>query len=259
MLEFMYYPGCTLSTTAAVMDRYARKAANILGFSLLDIDEWQCCGAMFPMGQDEAASKLSVIRALSAARKAGIPLVTLCAACHHVFKQVNYQIRTDGSLMETVTNYDGDLVYDGSTEVLHYIEVLRDRIGFDVLKSKVTNPFKGRKIGAYYGCMLLRPGEVMDLDDVENPVVFEDFIEAIGAEPVKYPHRNECCGSLQAVRNVNKVKLLTSTLAKSAEKRGAEVLVTACPLCKYNIKEFSGGVLPVHYFTELLAQALGVE
>ena len=256
MHKFAYYPGCTLSTTAAEMDRYARKAAEILGLELYDIDDWQCCGAMFPMGTDEVAPKLAVIRALATAKGMGMPLLTLCAACHHVFKQINHQVRTDAALMETVVKYDNELEYDGGTEVLHYIEALRDHVGFDALKEKVANTFAGKKIGAYYGCMLLRPGEVMQFDDVENPVVFEDFLRAIGAEPVVYPYRNECCGSLQALRNTDKVTKLTSTLASSAEKKGAEALVTSCPLCRYNIDEFSGGVLPVYYFTELLADAL---
>ena len=77
---------------------------------------------------------------------------------------------------------------------MHYFELLRDVVGFDKIKEKVVNPLTGRKIAAYYGCLLLRPGKVMAFDDPENPAIMEEFIRAIGAEPVIYPYRNECCG-----------------------------------------------------------------
>ena len=98
-----------------------------------------------------------------------------------------------------------DEPYEGETTVLHYLEVLRDKVGFDKLKEKVVNPLTGKKIGAYYGCLLLRPGKIMAFDDPENPTIMEDFIRALGAEPVIYPYRNECCGgyiSLKEKRNV---------------------------------------------------------
>ena len=102
--------------------------------------------------------------------------------------------------------------YEGETEVLHFLEVLRDRIGFDELKKKVVNPLTGKKIGAYYGCLLHRPGKIMAFDNPDSAAGF-----------------------------------------------GAEMLITACPLCLYNLNKSGNGKLPVHYFTELLAEALGVK
>ena len=138
------------------------------------------------------------------------------------------------------------------------MEVLRDQIGFDELKKKVVNPLTGKKIGAYYGCLLLRPGKIMAFDDPENPQLLEDFIRALGAEPVVYPYRNECCGGYISLKEADMAKNMSRTIADSAQGFGAEMLITACPLCRYNINK-SQADLPVYYFTELLAEALGVK
>jgi heterodisulfide reductase subunit B len=148
--------------------------------------------------------------------------------------------------------------YHGETQVLHYLELLRDVVGFDNLKAAVKNPLTGKKIAAYYGCLLLRPGKVMAFDDVENPKIMEDFIRAIGAEPVIYPARNECCGGYIALEDAAAAKKRSNAVSASAANHGAEMIVTACPLCKYNLVK-NGSELPVVYITELLAEALGVK
>ena len=94
--------------------------------------------------------------------------------------------------------------------VLHFLEVIRDVVGFDALKEKVVNPLTGRKIAAYYGCLLLRPGKIMALDDPENPKLLEDFIRALGAEPVVYPYRNECCGGYISLKEPEMAKIVAS-------------------------------------------------
>ena len=157
-MKFSYFPGCTLKTKGKQLDTYGRRAAKALGFELRELDEWQCCGAVYPMARDEIATRLSSVRALSAAAEQGQALVTLCSACHHVIKRVNGDMQRDEDMRWKVQNYlQLDTPYEGQTEVLHYLEVLRDKIGFDELAKKVTNPLTGRKIGAYYGCLLLRP------------------------------------------------------------------------------------------------------
>lgn len=142
---------------------------------------------VYPLGSDEIATKLSSVRALNEAKEKGQDLVTLCSACHHVIKRVNDDMRNVEDIRTRANNYmQLDEPYAGETNVLHYLEVLRDRVGFDELKKKVVNPLKGRKIGAYYGCLLLRPSTVLAFDDPENPQIIEDFIRAIGAEPGSY-------------------------------------------------------------------------
>ena len=250
--EFLFYPGCTLNTTAVRLSMYAKKSAEALGFALTELDEWQCCGAVFPLAADEVASKLSSVRALQAARDKGLPLVTLCSACFHVLKQVNHQAKTDKDFVNILKNFDSELEYNGEATVLHYLEILRDYVGFDELKTRVKKPLSCYKLGAYYGCMMLRPSEVMNFDDAENPSIFEDFINAIGAEAISYPYRNECCGGYKVPEKSDE---LSKQVMHSSAQRGADSLITACPLCEYNMSKHGS----VYYFTELLAKALGVE
>ena len=136
--------------------------------------------------------------------------------------------------------------------------MLRDLVGFNTLKEKVVNPLKGKKIAAYYGCLLLRPNSVMKMDDPENPTIMEDFIRALGAEPVVYAMRNECCGGYVSVESPKLAENKSNAVMNNAKAQGAEMIITACPLCKYNLVK-NGADIPVVYFTELLAEALGVK
>lgn len=260
-MKFSYFPGCTLKTKAKDLDAFARASARALGFELQELPDWQCCGAVYPMAKDEIATKLSSVRALVSARDRGEELVTLCSACHNVIKQVNHDMQSDADIALRVNNYlQLEKPYNGETTVLHYLEVLRDRVGFDELKKKVQNPLTGRKIGAYYGCLLLRPGQVMAMDDPENPRILEDFIRAIGATPVIYGMRNECCGGYLTLSNRAVAEKRSHAVLADAAAKGADTVVTACPLCLYNLKKNGGhDALPVVYFTELLAEALGVK
>lgn len=260
-MKFSYYPGCTLKTKAKDLDAYGRRSAEALGITLEELPEWQCCGAVYPMAKDEIATKLSSVRALVSARDLGNDLVTLCSACHHVIKRVNGDMQNDDNVRLKVNNYlQLETPYEGETKVLHYLEMLRDVVGFDELKKKVVNPLKGRKIGAYYGCMLLRPSKEMQFDNPENPTIIEDFIKAIGGTPVIYPFRNECCGGYVTLNKKELAQKKADTILASAMEMGAEELITACPLCMYNLDANSTDhKLSVHYFTELLAEALGVK
>ena len=230
-MKYSYFPGCTLRTKARDLDAYARVSARALGFELEEIDNWQCCGGVYPLGSDEIATKLSSVRALNEAKEKGQDLVTLCSACHHVIKRVNDDMKNVEDIRTRANNYMKLAEpYEGETEVLHFLEVLRDRIGFDELKKKVVNPLTGKKI-----------------------------IRAIGAEPVVYPYRNECCGGYISLKEKDMSKNMCNNIMDSAAGFGAEMLITACPLCLYNLNKSGNGKLPVHYFTELLAEALGVK
>ncbi len=259
-MKYSYYPGCTLRTKAKDLDAYARASAKALGLELEEITDWQCCGGVYPLGTDEIATKLSCVRALNAAKEKEQALVTMCSACHHVMKRVNDDMKNVEDIRTRANNYmELDEPYAGETEVLHFLEVLRDKVGFEELKKKVTNPLTGKKIGAYYGCLLLRPSKLLAFDDPENPKIIEDFIRAVGAEPVIYPYRNECCGGYISLKEKEMSKNMCEKIMESAEGFGAEMLITACPLCLYNLNKSAGASLPVVYFTELLAEALGVK
>ena len=259
-MKVSYYPGCTLKTKAKELDKYGRKSAEALGITLEEIENWQCCGGAFTCASDEIATKLSSVRALVEAKEKGQDLVTLCSACHNVIKRTNAAMANDADFAMKANNYMKlDTPYNGETKVIHYLEMLRDTVGFDELAKKVVNPLQGKKIAAYYGCLLLRPGKVMAMDNPENPRIIEDFIKAIGAEPVVYPYRNECCGGYITLEDKAIATKKSNKVLHSAAVAGAEMVITACPLCLYNLQKNGTEDLPVVYFTELLAEALGVK
>ena len=259
---FSYFPGCTLKNKARELDACARAAAERLGLTLEEIPEWQCCGGVYPLTKDEIAVRLASIRALAQSAKDGRDLVTVCSACHNVIKQVNHDMQTDAHIIEAANNYlrEEGLEYHGQTRVIHYLELLRDEVGFDRIKELVTKPLTGRKIGAYYGCLLLRPSHVMAMDSAENPTIIEKLIAAMGAEAVVYAQRNECCGGYLTLEDKRVSAKRARAILENARSCGADTVVTACPLCWYNLKtqaEASG--VQVKYFTELLAESLGVK
>ncbi|MGN0598713.1 MAG: CoB--CoM heterodisulfide reductase iron-sulfur subunit B family protein [Oscillospiraceae bacterium] len=258
-MKVSYFPGCTLKNKAKELDLYSYRAAEALGVTLEEIENWQCCGGVFTTAKNEVATKLSSVRALKAANDKAQPLVTVCSACHNVIKQTNHAMQTNPEFAAKVNRYmAADSDYNGETEVYHYLEMLRDIVGFDKVKEKVVNSLNGKKIAAYYGCLLLRPNKVMRMDDPENPTIMEDLIRALGAEAVVYARRNECCGGYISVENPDTAKKNALAVIENAKAAGAEMIITACPLCKFNLEK-CGTDMPIVYFTEILAEALGVK
>ena len=258
-MKVSYFPGCTLKNKARDLDKYAYKVAEVLGVTLEEIENWQCCGGVFTTSTNEVATKLSSVRALKEARDKNQPLVTVCSACHNVIKQTNNAMQTNTEFADKVNRYMGaDGGYLGEAQVYHYLELLRDVVGYDKIKEKVVNSLKGKKIAAYYGCLLLRPNKVMRMDDPENPTIMENLISALGADAVVYARRNECCGGYISVESPEAAKKNALAIIENAKANGAEMIITACPLCKYNLEK-CGAEFPVLYVTELLAEALGVK
>ncbi|MDR1740710.1 MAG: CoB--CoM heterodisulfide reductase iron-sulfur subunit B family protein [Synergistaceae bacterium] len=259
-MKFSYFPGCTLKAEAGRSGETAISAAGALGVEVTELDQWQCCGAVYPLARDEIATKLSAVRALIDAKRAGLPLLTLCSACHHVIKRVNRDMAEDSDVRDRVNSYVApEVPYGGETKVVHFLEMLRDHVGFDSVAKRVTAPLAGQRVAAYYGCMLLRPSSAMGFDDPENPSIMEGLIAAIGAEPVLYPQRNECCGGYLAIENKGAAKRRASEVVRSAAEHGADCIATTCPLCLYNLTENgAAGTMPVYDLTALLANALGL-
>ncbi|MBR6772869.1 MAG: CoB--CoM heterodisulfide reductase iron-sulfur subunit B family protein [Clostridia bacterium] len=258
-MKVSYFPGCTLKNKARDLDVYAHRSALALGVTLEEIENWQCCGGVFTSSASEIATKLSSVRALKYAGERNQPLVTVCSACHNVIKQTNHAMKENKEFSDKVNRYMGEEnEYRGETEVYHYLEMLRDIVGFEKVKAGVVNSMKGKKIAAYYGCLLLRPNKVMGMDDPENPAIMEDLIRALGAEAVVYARRNECCGGYISVESPESARRNSLAIVENAKAAGAEMIITACPLCKYNLEK-NGADIPVVYFTELLAEALGVK
>ena len=258
-MKLSYYPGCTLKNKAKDLDRYAIESAAALGYELEEIENWQCCGGAYTSAKDEIATKLPSVRALAHGRDNGGRVLTVCSACYNVLKQTNHEFTVNPDFDLRVNNYLApDYSYHGEAEVLHYLELLRDEVGFDNLAKKVVKPLTGKKIAAYYGCLLLRPSTVLQFDSPENPEIMENFIRALGAEPVVYPMRNECCGGYITLEDKNQARKRSTAVTESARDMGADFMITACPLCLYNLAKNAANPLPVRYFTEVLAEALGL-
>ena len=257
-MKVTYFPGCTLKNKAKVLDEYARNCAEVLGVTLEEPEMWQCCGGVFTSACDEVATKLSSVRLLKDAVDKGQPLVTVCSACHNVVKQTNHAMQNNEAFASKVNAYMGEDGYHGEATVYHYLELLRDAVGYDTLKEKVVNPLKGKKIACYYGCLLLRPSGVMQMDDPENPTIMEDLVKALGATPVVFANRNECCGGYVSMENPALAAKKSNAVVENAKAMGADMIITACPLCRYNLVK-NGADIPVVYFTELLAEAFGIK
>jgi heterodisulfide reductase subunit B len=265
-MEYFYFPGCTLNTKAKNLDLSARECSRILGLSLEDLPDWTCCGATFPLAADSTMGFIPPARMLGRAAEGGKPLLTLCSICYNVLKRTNHLIARDAVVRDRLNNHI-ERDYQGTTRVVHLLEVLRDDLGFDALASKVVLPLRGLRLAAYYGCMLLRPAAEMAFDDKENPSVFENFVRSMGAEVVDFPFRNECCGSYQSVGNPDVAEGCARRILDSASRNGADALVTTCPLCAFNLdhrqqeirlRDPSFHGLPVLYLTQALGLALGL-
>lgn len=265
-MSVAYFPGCTLSTKAAGYDRSGRAVAQTLGMTFEELPEWQCCGATFPLATDNTMALIAPTRLLTQAQKAGGHVTTLCAICFHVLRRTQYFLEKKPEALERI-NWFTEEPYEGTTRVSHFLELLRDELTWEGLSAKVTKPLKGLKVAPYYGCLLLRPQAEIGLDSADEPRILHDCIRALGAEVVDFPYQMECCGSYLAVSKPEVPEKLSQEIVASARQHGAQALVTACPLCQFNLDypqrpqslTSFGEEIPVLYFTQLIAVALGLE
>ncbi len=268
-----YYPGCTLSTKARGYDASGRAVAKALGLELEELQDWNCCGATFPLAMDNLLAMTGPTQVLVQARAHSDRLVTLCAICYNVLKRTNYFLQSDAEKRDRI-NYFIEADYAGDLRVQHFLEILRDELGFEALKQRVDEARKetgksleGLRVAPYYGCLLLRPEKELQLDNAEDPRILEDLLQAIGCDPVDFSHRVECCGSYLLVTSPDLAADMSYAVLQSAAHNGAHLLVTACPLCQYNLDHKQAEMarqhpgfkpLPVLYFTQLMGLALGL-
>lgn len=268
-MKISYFPGCTLKTTAKNFEDSALTSLKILGVDLVELPRWNCCGTVYSLATDDLMHHLAPVRDLIRVKEEGQgKVVTLCSMCYNTLKQANDLVKADPEKLEKINQfmYREEVKYDGSVEVIHLIEVLRDEVGWEALKKKVKRPLEGLRLAPYYGCLLVRPTQVA-LDDPEQPHLLEKLLEALGAEIIDYPYKTECCGSYHTITNVALVTERTHTILTSAYRSGAEAVAVSCPLCDFNLdsrqkeveEKFSGfEKIPVFYFSQLLSLALGL-
>jgi heterodisulfide reductase subunit B len=248
-------------------DASAKASARALGFELKEMGEWLCCGAVFSNVDDNLMTKAGPNRILSRAQRESSILTTLCAGCYNVLKRTSYHATHTPTSQQKINAFNEE-TFNGGVEVLHFLEILRDRIGFEAVEKVVKTPLNGLPVGAYYGCLLLRPSGEMKLDDPNSPSIMEDLLTKLGCTPINYPTRTECCGSYLGVSSSEYSEPLGKAIIRSARSCGAKVLVLSCPLCKYNLETAQGqnaqssqsdDYLPIVYFTQLLGLALGLD
>jgi len=260
-----YYPGCTLSTKAKGFDRSGRAVAEALGLDLEELPDWQCCGATFPLKTDDSMALIAPTRVLREAEEAGDRVAVLCAICYHVLKRTQTILGRDEEMLDRI-NWFTEQEYKGQVHVVHFLELLRDEIGWEALAERVVRPLEALKVAPYYGCLLLRPYDEIGLDDPEAPTILHELLQALGAETVDFPYSIECCGSYLTVKEPRISQTLSKDIVASAREHGAQMVVTACPLCQFNLDYpqretdygTAGDELPILYFTQLMAIALGL-
>jgi heterodisulfide reductase subunit B len=265
-MKFAFFPGCSLESTGWDFDRSTRAICRVLGIELVDIPDWVCCGSTPAHTTNASLSVALPVMNLQKAQEMGLPVLTACASCYARLRTANHVVRSDQAERSRVERITGK-PYDGGVEVRHLLDVLVNDLGLDAIRAKVVRPLKGMRVASYYGCLLTRPPEIVAFDDTEHPVCMDDLVAAIGAEPVEWPYKTECCGGALSITRSGIVNRLGFKLLTMARQAGAQCLAVACPLCESNLDlrqadaaKAHGPIpdTPVLYITQLLGLALGL-
>ncbi|RLG47179.1 MAG: heterodisulfide reductase, subunit B [Thermoproteota archaeon] len=270
-MKVLFYPGCSLKNNYPEFEKSSIEVCKKLGIELLEIPRWTCCGVNFSLATDNVMRHLGAVRSLINAQEKVEEMdakivVTACSMCYNVLKRVNLTLKEEPDKLETINSFiDDQPDYVPELKITHLLTLLKE-VGFEKVENKVIMPLKGLKVASYYGCALLRPNkpEGIPVDDPENPTILEDLMKSIGAEPVEFPFRTECCGNYHVVFRPDIVEMRTEKIISSAKSRGADVIVTSCPLCLYNLERGNEVLdgrdrIPVVFFTQLMALALGTD
>jgi len=258
-----------MKTSAKNLEKSAFSIMNALGHELVEMENWNCCGVVSSLTDDDLMHHIAPLRNLIHVEDAGADkVITLCDMCYNTLKQTNLRVQTRQDNLKTLNDFmDTEHDYKGTVKVIHFLEFLRDDVGFDVLKKLVKYPLKGMKIMPYYGCMLLRPREVA-IDDAEEPIILSKLLMALGAKVIDNPFKIECCGSYHTVEDKELVAKRAHRITNFAIERGSDAIVLSCPLCRFNLdvrgkeaeKLFNSyKQIPVFYYTQLIAVALGLD
>ena len=242
---------------------------RILDVELEEIPDWTCCGTVFSLATDNVMHHVAPIRNLIKVQQMKENrVVTICSMCYNTLKRANVLVKQDWEKLKTLNIFmDEEEDYRAEVTVYHLLQFLKDEIGFDMVASHVKKPLKGLKVVPYYGCLLVRPKNI-GIDDMENPMIMHELLNALGAEVIDDPYKVECCGAYHTVENKKLVAERTYKIISSAHNRGGEILVLSCPLCDFNLDYRQKATLeiypefqqmPVMYFTQLMALAFGLD
>ena len=284
-MKYSYFPGCSLKGTGRAYEESLLPVMKELGAELVELDDWNCCGATAYMAVDEVKACVMASRNLAIAEKAGHKeLLAPCSACYTVLNKTKHYLHESPSVEAVIQTAlkQANLTYGGNVPVRHPLDVLVNDIGLDEIKKHVKQPLKGLKVAPYYGCQIIRPYSTFD--DQYNPTSMDRLLEAIGCTIVTYPLKTRCCGGSLTGTLPEPGVLCSYILLKEAVKRGANVVATVCPLCQFNLDCYRDKMaakwgdetipdpnnpevripvgphlnLPVVYFTQLMGLAFGM-
>ncbi|WP_319543896.1 CoB--CoM heterodisulfide reductase iron-sulfur subunit B family protein [uncultured Pseudodesulfovibrio sp.] len=265
-MKYAYYPGCSLTESAAEFDVSTRAVMYHLGVELVEIPDWTCCGASAAEPVSKLMNYALPARNLAITEKelAGIDVIAPCSACYLNLLKVNREVVGDRSLHGKVNEVlaASGLMYSGKVAVRHILDVFINDVGAKVIEQKVTNNLKGMRIAPYYGCQILRPYPVFD--DPKNPMSMHRVLKALGADVHEWDHGNTCCGA--SLMMGHRAVAMQSVTAILSDAEGADAIATVCPLCQMNLeayqsqaKKLGAKPIPILYLTQLMGEAFGLE
>jgi heterodisulfide reductase subunit B len=272
-MAYLYFPGCSLKGTGRAYEESLRAVFEALGAPLMELEDWNCCGATAYMSIDErqafalAARNLALAEAQNPSPADGVELIAPCSACYLVLLKTQQCLATDASLCQRISTAlkEEGLCYRGRVRIRHPLDVLVHDIGLQELSRRVQHPLRGMRVACYYGCQIARPYALFD--DPHRPTTLDDLVRALGAEPVDWALRTHCCGG-SLTGTLPEVGLrLNYLLLREAQRRGADCIITVCPLCQFNLEAYQDQIrrrypdlnaMPVLYFTQLIGLAMGL-
>jgi succinate dehydrogenase / fumarate reductase, cytochrome b subunit len=266
-VKLAYYPGCVAQASGRELDLATRWVARALGIELVEFPRFSCCGSGFV---DEANELLNVAinaRNIAIAEAAGLDLLTICSTCQGMLSLAQHRM-TDPAVRAKVDAVLRPLKIDyrGTAKVTHLLRVLVEQVGLETLRNKVRRPLSGLKVGAFYGCHLLRPADELRWESPEEPHAFEDLLSALGAEPVMYRGRVLCCGFPVQFVKPETAGRIAGRQIQDAKHHGADAMATPCPLCHISLDAYQEPAeklvgeklaMPVFHLPQLVALALG--
>jgi len=259
------YPGCSLKGSSREYAESVLAVAEACGIEIKEIKDWNCCGATAAHNLNKELSLALPARILSLAEAQGMTEVLVpCAACYSRLTVTKHELSGHPELAKSVVE-ENNLGYTGSVEIINIIQFL-DKYVLPNLEGKITRPFDHR-VACYYGCLLVRPHEILKFDREEDPQTMDELMLKAGATPIDWAFKTECCGAGLSISRTSSVGRLSGEIIKDAADRGAEAVIVACPMCHSNldmrreaINDYLGEKtsIPVLYVSQVVGMAMGI-
>ncbi len=253
-MKLSYYPGCSLQGTALDYDLSVREVCKVLNIELVEIPDWNCCGASSAHMTDHEIGMRLPMRNLLLSQHKGHDILVPCAACFQRLKAADKAMRENPEFWD-LEEYAPDF------EIIHISSLLSQPSILATISEQATSSIEGMPIACYYGCLSLRNPKITDVKQYEMPDTLENIVRAIGAAPVSWSHRTECCSGSLTMARPDIARKLVGDISTAAKHAGAKAFVTDCPMCQANVESRQLDLspdnnLPVFFPTELIVAAL---